>query len=107
MKKTNWITCGAISLWLTAAYYNAAARESVHYFLWVINVATLLVLLFSKEFQQEIKAKGFNLGSLFNAAFTIASIFYGWPALAAVQAFNTLAILNLMFRKENKNEQNP
>ena len=53
MKKTNWITCGAISLWLTAAYYNAAARESVHYFLWVINVATLLVLLFSKEFQQE------------------------------------------------------
>ena len=100
MKKTNWITCGAISLWLAAAYYNAVARESVHYFLWVLNVAALLVLLFSKEFQQETKAKGFRPGVLLDAAFTIASIFYSWPALAAVQAFNTLIALSLMFNKE-------
>lgn len=107
MKKTNWITCGAISLWLVAAHFNQTARESVHYFLWVLNVAALLVLLFSKEFQQETKAKGFRPGVLFDAAFTIASIFYGWPALAAVKAFNTLIALSLMFSKEDKNEQNP
>lgn len=107
MKKTNWITGGAISLWLVAANFNHTARESVHYFLWVLNVTALLVLLFSKEFQQETKAKGFRPSVLFDAAFTIASIFYGWPALAAVQAFNTLIALSLMFSKENKNEQNP
>ncbi|MDU4301401.1 MAG: hypothetical protein E7I45_10610 [Eikenella corrodens] len=100
MKKTNWITCGVISLWLVAAHFNQTARESVHYFLWVLNVAALLVLLFSKKFQQETKAKGFRPGVLFDAAFTIASIFYGWPALAAVQAFNTLIALSLMFNKE-------
>ena len=100
MKKTNWITGGTISLWLVAAHFNQTARESVHYFLWVFNVAALLVLLFSKEFQQETKAKGFQSSALFDAAFTIASIFYGWPALAAVQAFNTLIALSLMFNKE-------
>lgn len=107
MKKQNWIVGIVISLWLAASYYNATARESVHYFLWVLNVAALLVLLFSKELQQETKAKGFHSSVLFDAAFTIASIFYGWPALAAVQAFNTLIALSLMFNKENKNEQNP
>ena len=107
MKKTNWITCGAISLWLVAAHFNQTARESVHYFLWVLSVAVLLVLLFSKDLQQETKAKGFRPGVLFDAAFTVASIFYGWPALAAVRAFNTLIALSLMFSKENKNEQNP
>ena len=100
MKKTNWITGGTISLWLVAAHFNQTARESVHYFLWVFNVAALLVLLFSKEFQQETKAKGFQSSVLFDAAFTIASIFYGWPALAAVQAFNMLIALSLMFNKE-------
>ena len=100
MKKTNWITGGTISLWLVAAHFNQTARESVHYFLWVFNVAALLVLLFSKEFQQETKAKGFQSSVLFDAAFTIASIFYGWPALAAVQEFNTLIALSLMFNKE-------
>nr|DAX86192.1 MAG TPA: hypothetical protein [Caudoviricetes sp.] len=100
MKKINWIASGAISLWLVAAHFNQTARESVHYFLWVFNVAALLILLFSKEFQQETKAKGFRPGVLLDAAFTIASIFYGWPALAAVQAFNTLIALSLMFNKE-------
>ena len=100
MKKINWITGGTISLWLVAAHFNQTARESVHYFLWVFNVAALLILLFSKEFQQETKAKGFRPGVLLDAAFTIASIFYGWPALAAVQAFNTLIALSLMFNKE-------
>lgn len=100
MKKTNWITGGTISLWLVAAHFNQTARESVHYFLWVFNVAALLVLLFSKEFQQETKAKGFRPSVLLDATFTIASIFYGWPALAAVQALNTLIALSLMFNKE-------
>ena len=107
MKKINWITGGTISLWLVAAHFNQTARESVHYFLWVLSVAVLLVLLFSKDLQQETKAKGFRPGVLFDAAFTVASIFYGWPALAAVRAFNTLIALSLMFSKENKNEQNP
>ena len=107
MKKINWITGGTISLWLVAAHFNQTARESVHYFLWVLNVAALLVLLLSKDLQQEIKAKGFQPSVLFDAAFTIASIFYGWPVLVAVQAFNTLIALSLMFSKENKNEQNP
>ena len=100
MKKTNWITCGVISLWLVAAHFNQTARESVHYVLWVRNVAALRVLLYSKTLPQESKSNGFRPGVLFDAAFTIASIFYGWPALAAVQAFNTLIALSLMFSKE-------
>ena len=107
MKKINWITGGTISLWLVAAHFNQTARESVHYFLWVLNVAALLVLMFSKSAQQETKAKGFQPSVLLDAAFTIASIFYGWPVLVAVQAFNTLIALSLMFSKEDKNEQNP
>lgn len=107
MKKINWITGGTISLWLVAAHFNQTARESVHYFLWVLNVAALLVLMFSKSAQQETKAKGFQPSVLFDAAFTVASIFYSWSALAAVQAFNTLIALSLMFSKEDKNEQNP
>ena len=107
MKKINWITGGTISLWLVAAHFNQTARESVHYFLWVLNVAALLVLMFSKSAQQETKAKGFQPSVLLDVAFTIASIFYGWPVLVAVQAFIIALSLSLMFSKEDKNEQNP
>lgn len=100
MKKQNWIIGIVISLWLTAAYYNAAARESVHYFLWAINLSALLVLFALEEEREKIKRRGFSPDILFDVLFAVASIFYGWPVLAAVQAFVIALALSLMFNKE-------